>query len=292
MRLLVDRDIITALQQPQPIASGLPLPLNVLPTRTSQVQAASLNFTIGDIFIPGTNANELGGLNCPLSDYELRQGHTAVIRTRETIRLSAFRAGIGFPPAFQSLKGLLMTNPGHIDPGYNGPLHCNVINMAHQSFHLERGDPIMRILVFEMASGDSPTDPYYSRAHLTSDQIGPSPITAELLDRLSVDFVDVEKRSVEAAERQINKTQIRANWIPVLAAIAAGLLGFGATYFTSTLSVKDDVAKLREQFIEAKSGLQNTDAVVRLQDEVTALKEELTKYEATNHPTPQPNAKQ
>ncbi len=258
----------------------------------SQVQAASLTFTIGDIFIPGTKADDLGGCNNPRASYELAQGHTAVIRTRETIHLSARRAGIGFPPAFQSLKGLLMTNPGHIDPGYNGPLHCTVINMAHRSFHLERGDHIMRVLLFELPANYEPTAPYYARAGLGANEVGRSPITEELLDRLSIDFVDVERRSVSAAETQINKAQLRALWIPVAVAVVTGIIAAGGSYYTSTLAVKEDVIKLRDEFIQAKSGLENKDMIFKLENDITVIKDDLKQIRdssrATN--TPRQNA--
>jgi dCTP deaminase len=246
MRLLADRDINAALRQPNPIARGIPLPLDTGLTRSSQVQAASLNFAIGDIFIPGTGPDDLGGSNNPRTIYELKQGHTAVIRTRETIHLSPQQAAIGFPPASQSFKGLLMTNPGHIDAGYNGPLHCTVINMAHSSFHLERGDIIMRILIFELDAAVQA--PYYARHHLGPNAVGPSPIGAELLDRLSIDFVDVEKRAIDAAEKEINKAQVRGLLAPIGAALLAGALSFGATYFTTVLSLKDEFHKFREDY--------------------------------------------
>src|ERR1017187_8781427 len=183
MRLLVDSEINAALRQPQPIANGLPQPLDHGLGLKTQVQPASLTFAVGDIFLPGTKPDDLGGCNNPRSTYELKQGHTAVIRTREQIHLSPRQAAIGFPPSSQSLKGLLMTNPGHIDPGYSGHLHCTVINMAHSTFHLERGDPIMRVLIFQLDTNEpEPTAPYYNRAQLPRDGIGPTPITAELLD--------------------------------------------------------------------------------------------------------------
>jgi dCTP deaminase len=287
MRLLVDRDIIAALQEPHPIARNLSHPLDTSPTTTSQIQAASLNFTIGDIFIPDTKPGELGGTDNPRSDYELPQGHTAVIRTRETIHLSAFRAGIGFPPAHQSMKGLLMTNPGHVDPGYSGYLHCTVINMAHRSFHLERGDPIMRVLLFELSADCSPNYPYYRRAGRPPDVVGPSPINRGLLERLSVDFVDVKKRSEEAATRQITKAQLRALWMPVVVALIAA----ASAYIGATLSNKDDLAKLREQFIEAKAGLEGKDAVIKLQNDIDVLKYELKIVEGAGRSQAPPNEK-
>lgn len=249
MRLLVDSDINAALRQTDPIATGLSQPLDDGLTKGSQVQPASLTFTVGEIFIPGTKPGDLGGCNNSRSSFDLAQGHTAVIRTRETIHLNLRQAAIGFPPSFQSLKGLLMTNPGHVDPGYNGPLHCTVINMARQNFHLERGDHIMRLLIFELdANAAGAQAPYHIRANLRKRGVGPSPINEELLDRLSIDFVDVEKRAIDAAEKQMNKAQNRALLVPVGAAFLAGVLSFGATYLTSVLSLKDELYRFREDY--------------------------------------------
>src|SRR5262249_24020852 len=119
----------------------------------THVHSTSLDLTIGEIFIPGTSPDDLGGSNRAKREHNLGQGHTAVIRTREILRMGPHRAAIGFPPAHVSLKGLLMTNPGHIDPGYEGPLHCTVINMGQESYALNRGDRLIRVLIFEMDDG-------------------------------------------------------------------------------------------------------------------------------------------
>lgn len=280
MRLLVDRNITAALNEAYPIAEGLERPFDTNTTR-SQVQAASLTFTIGEIFIPRTQPNDLGGLKCPRKDYDLPQGHTAVIRTRETIHLTARQAGIGFPPAFQSLRGLLMTNPGHIDPGYNGPLHCTVINMAHSSFRLARGDHIMRILLFEVPADQSPNSPWHIRAGLSQYKIGESPITGDLLDRLSVDFVDVGKRAEQAAAQEISRAQIRAMWLPLGTAIATGVLAAFVAYVTSTASLNEKFNTLDKEFITVEGALQYKNDITKLQDEIAAMKQQLNKIQPT-----------
>ena len=288
MRLLVDRDIIAAMQGPYPIARNLPQPLDVAPTTTSQIQAASLNLTVGDIFIPSTELTDLGSVDHPLAEYELPQGHTAVVKTRESIHLNTFRAGIAFPPAHVSLKGLLITNPGHVDPGYSGHLHCTVINMAHRTFCLRRGDPIMRVLIFEFPADSSPDYPYYMRKGLAFDSIGQSPINRELLERLSVDFVDVEKRSVEAAKREVDKAQIRAMFVPIGTTLIAAAISAVAAYFAATLPIKDEVAKLRERFATAEKGLENKNTLDKLQNEIGLIREELKILEGAERQSKQP----
>jgi dCTP deaminase len=164
----------------------------------SKIQAASLDLTIGNIHVPGTEDDRPGGAFTPLTEYALSQGHTAVLRTRETLNLGPKLAGIAFPPATLSLKGLLMTNPGHIDPGYRGHLHLTVINMSRESFPLRRGDRICRVLLIPL--NEKAEAPYNDR----HPGVRPSPITSELLGRLSVDFVDVEARA-ENCERGSEK---------------------------------------------------------------------------------------
>src|SRR4051812_20621225 len=87
----------------------------------AQVQPSSIDLRIGQIYTPGSLVNESGGKNNPLADYLLPAGGTAIVPTIEHFDLPPSIAGFGFPPAHISMNGLLMTNPGHIDPGYKGP---------------------------------------------------------------------------------------------------------------------------------------------------------------------------
>jgi dUTPase len=283
MRLLVDAELNAALRDADPIARGLPQPLDNGLLRTSQVRPASLTLTIGDIFLPGTKPEDLGGCENPLSIYELKQGHTAVIRTRETIHLSARQAAIGFPPSNDSLNGMLMTNPGHIDPGYNGPLHCTVINMAHASLHLEKGARIMRVLIFESSEPEPESvAPYFARVGIGPRDIGQSPITEQLLCRLSTDFVDVERRSEEVAKKEVHKAQMWSLWVPLGVAVVAAVASFAGTYFTSVLAVRNDLAALRLDFERAKAGLDNKDRISKINAELDALKVQIRDVQQTS----------
>lgn len=59
-------------------------------------------------------------------------------------------AGIGFPPTSVSAKGVLMTNPGHVDPGFIGHLQFTLINMGKDRFTLAQADRIVTLLLFEL----------------------------------------------------------------------------------------------------------------------------------------------
>ena len=83
----------------------------------------------------------------------MRCGQTAVISTLETIDFPDNIAGIGFPPSHLSIRGLLITNPGHVDPGYKGKMTFTVINMAKDPIALipEKME-IVTLLLFELDS--------------------------------------------------------------------------------------------------------------------------------------------
>jgi dCTP deaminase len=230
--LLIDREIDRRLSAQPPIATEVAL--NDFTSAKSKVQAASLNLTIGEIYVPGTDPNKSGGANMPKNEFTLQQGSTAVIKTAETLHLGPRLSGIAFPPATLSLKGLLTTNPGHIDPGYSGPLHITVINMSRVPFSLRAGDRIMRVLFLELA-GD-PTAPFNVRNPGTQSVV----ITPALLDQLSVDFLDVEKRSGKIAKSAVKKAAFFSIAIPIVVAA----LSVAGTILAGNLLIKDELKKM------------------------------------------------
>jgi deoxycytidine triphosphate deaminase len=225
MGFLSDKEIVGAISAHPPLVDQVDA--KKYTSKDDAIQACSLDLTVGDIFDPGADADKPGGTNKPLKKLSLTQGATAVIRTRETLAMPNDVGGIAFPPSNVSIDGLLMTNPGHIDPGYDGKLHLTVINMGSKPYALRRGDRIVRVLLFRL--NQAPTKSYRQR------RPGPqqSAISEELLSHLSSDFIDVTKRADESAKRQIAGAQIRiAIWVPVLAAITGAAITFAANRFT------------------------------------------------------------
>lgn len=277
MRLLVDQDIHAALQDPGRTALAYILkgdPPQPSSLSATPVRSTSLDLTIGEIFIPGSQPETLGGSKNPKREHNLDQGHTAVIRTHERLRMGPSRAAIAFPPSHASLKGLLMTNPGHVDPGYEGPLHCTVINMGHESYPLHAGDRIMRVLFFEL---DSSNQVAPSAGGLPSGPV-PNQVTTELLARLSFDFVDVEKRAKSIAKEAISDATWRATWISALVPIAVAIVTFlGTIYFSPLQTIKDDIVKLRSDLSGVPTKLEEKEDYHSLDTKLATLKEQFAK---------------
>jgi dCTP deaminase len=203
-------------------------------TERSPVRGASLDLTIGAIFLPGVADGKLGGSNRGKRAHGLESGETAVVRTTESLRLPGNIAAIGFPPSTAvSLAGLLTTNPGHVDPGYSGPLHLTVINMGKEIFTLYREQRIMRLMLFRLTAAEPPL------------QAGSSPISEELLGKLSPDFLNVSDRVSTAIERAGWRLQTINALIPLATAIAGGVLAFFLNYWINVQQTKLDIASLQ-----------------------------------------------
>src|SRR6266478_9431305 len=117
-------------------------------TDKSAVQAGSLDLHIGGIYLPRTAAEESGGENHALTEYLLAPGQTVLVRTAETLKLPKHVAGLAFPPSSFAVKALLVTNAGHVDPEYSGPLRFTIINMGHQIQKLENGFRVGTLVLF------------------------------------------------------------------------------------------------------------------------------------------------
>lgn len=178
--------------------------------RDSLVQPCSLDLHIGGIFQPGIKAGKPGSAGNPKSELVLRTGQTAIIATKESIHLPGDYAGFGFPPSHVSARALLMTNPGHIDPGYSGTLQFTVINMGRGDYVLRRKDLIVTLLIFKLA-GQVDAD-YGAR----NPGAAASSITQANIDLLSPDFIDVRKRATSIARKTLGFATVVGTVLAVL----------------------------------------------------------------------------
>lgn len=220
MTLLRDEDLIARVQAEPQLVRGLRPPADWY-GRESPVQSASVDLTVGNIFLPGTEPDELGSVESPRTEWTLGTGETAVVTTQEELRIPANMAAIGFPPSRVSFRGLLMTNPGHIDPGYWGVLRFTVINMGRQPYTLKKGDIVVSVLFFELAR------------HVKADYVArrpgyvPTGPQREQIDRLSNDFVDVENRSRDIARAEAKEAGIKIAAIAAVVSLIVAGLTFG-----------------------------------------------------------------
>jgi len=175
-------------------------------TKESHIQQCSVDLHIGEIYIPETKNDVRGGRENPITDgYTLRRAQTALIRTKEKIKLPNNLAGLCFAPSWITLQGMLITNMGHVDPGYEGHLHFTVINMAKDEFILKHKDIICSFLLIELNEKTPPWGKEEFFPGQVNPQIKVPKLVRNSLPKLSKDFIDFESRSRSIANEEAVK---------------------------------------------------------------------------------------
>jgi dUTPase len=83
----------------------------------------------------------------------IQPGDIICILTHEELCLTNHIAASAFAMNHWSSQGLLVLNPGHIDPGYTGPLSVRLINIRSTPKNISFGEPIFTV-VFEKLPAD------------------------------------------------------------------------------------------------------------------------------------------
>ena len=198
MKILNDEELETNIRGKTPYVTGVPEPPGGdWYHKQSAIQPSSIDLHMGNIYVPGTKKEESGGEDNPKEKYILRAGQTAIITTLEELKLPSDISCIAFPPSRVSFQGLLMTNPGHVDPGFEGHMRFTVINMGREDIDLRRGDEIVTVLFFELSNSSKPSKINYKV------RLGPAPPKLPKqsdINKLSADFLDVDNRATSRAE--------------------------------------------------------------------------------------------
>ncbi|MHB1957472.1 MAG: dCTP deaminase [Acidobacteriaceae bacterium] len=247
MRLLVDKELI-ALIRDEGAVESVPTPRDWY-AADSPVQPASLDLHVGEIFIPGKRPSASGGRDNPEDEIVLRTGHTVVVTTLESLKLPSDVSGIGFPPSHVSELGLLMTNPGHIDPGYDGRLRFVVINVGKGDFPLRCGDPIVTLLLFR--SECTPVMDWRERNPISK----PTRPSQSRINRLCRDFVDLESRT----RKLIFHTALFASAISGILAIFLTLgTNLAIERMNRLQNMRDDISVLKAQLKTVEQRINQT----------------------------------
>jgi deoxycytidine triphosphate deaminase len=259
MRLLTDAELKAKIDNLQPpLIEGMST--KDWQSKDSPIQPCSVDLHIGRIQVPAEDQAQPGPKISKLGDeHVLLSGATAVLTTSEVLHMSSSIAAIGFPPSHVSIKGLLMTNPGHVDPGYVGPMHFTVINMGRSPYALRIGDAICTVLFFELDS--SPECDWRSRSNIPSGSVPPMDLRDEIVNRLASDFVDFRRIATEIADGAVTKAQWRAAIIASLISIGLVLISqFVPYYFGGIEELKKDYAVVSIQIESLKTDLTAVEA--------------------------------
>ncbi|WP_279213666.1 dCTP deaminase domain-containing protein [Delftia acidovorans] len=250
------------------------------------IRGCSIDLHIGPIYRPGIEDGKQGSASNPHRlPVSLEQGETAVIETVESFSLDYSHAGFVFPSSRVSILGLLMTNPGHVDPGYSGPLRVTVINMGKEPFSLQPGQSFLRAFIHKL---DAPA---------TTEPPKNASMSQELLNKLSPDFLNVKSRAEEAAKKYIDRAVLRTQWLqfvfPVLATIAAAGIGAAATYLSTSNRLEERTKTFEERIksLEASTTSERIKALelsYPLQERLISIESKLKEKSPTKQvPPPQ-----
>ena len=147
MGLLTDEQLVTRVRAG--LVTGLIPPADWF-TAESPVQPASADLHIGRIFLPGVAAGSPGSAERPLTSISLAPGASAVIATKEQVNLPADVAAMCAVSSQLALEGLLLTNPGYIDPGFQGFLHLTATNLSKDAHPLTAATQILKLAFFQL----------------------------------------------------------------------------------------------------------------------------------------------
>lgn len=243
--LLSDQDLVEALSfgeisverllEDQVTYENFKPSLEDLDNKRCAVQPASIDFTIGRIYAPEDDDSVVVPARAGL---DLLPGHTVIVETRERVTLTRSIGAFGFPPAGVSINSILMTNPGHVDPGYFGHLRFTLINMGRRPYILSQGERIASMLFFRM-----PRPALKDYAERRGGKIEP-PVINSVLQRLSPDFASYGARMESAAAKAVEEAKSdfenkiasaetkfagRQLWIPASLALLGTLVGYAIT---------------------------------------------------------------
>ncbi len=121
----------------------------------SSIQPSSYDLRVGTVFRDGQIINQK----------HHKADEQIVIQPGEILSLGHNggvtidgQIAIAFPMNKWSSEGLLVLNPGFVDPGFNGPLSVKIVNLRKTRISISRGQAIFTVGFFRL--GASTTHPY------------------------------------------------------------------------------------------------------------------------------------
>lgn len=208
-----------------------------------KVQPSSIDLTIKLIHIPEDDKTK----KC----HSIAPGETIILEINEIFSLSNDISGIVFPKNTLSKNGIIMTNPGHVDPGYNGILTLYLVNMSKETYKLRAQDAVARLLLFKTSS-------------ITSGYQGSSvtQVDEEQLSSMGKDFAGLNTRMTSALRK------VLAEWSVVLFVIIGimiSIIGFAVPIaFTMTTSHFDNTQELKQSIKNQEEKIENLNKQITL----------------------------
>lgn len=212
--------------------------------RNSPVQPCSLDLKVGKIYLPSARPGQDGSAENPIESHHIVPvGATVVVETAEVFHLPHTIGAFGFPPTSVSNIGILVTNLGHLDPGYHGTVRFTLVNMGRNPYPLRRGESIYTTLLFRVGP---PVADYEARNPPLSRENPLVGVKSEMLAGLPPDFLDLDRRARSAARKAVAGN---VKFVGTALVTAGALIALVANIVIN----RDRVAELRDQVADYKT---------------------------------------
>ena len=215
-----------------------------------RIQPASYDLVIGTIFRNGQIINAAHKrANDPI---EIAPGEVVTMLSLEELNLPNNICGTAYAMNAQSSEGLLVLNPGHVDPGYRGPLTIVALNLRKVPLALQLGDSIFTVVFNKLGQAANP--PYQTRI-----------LAREVVERRANKKV-VEKsigslaQLLSISEKDINGLIRRhwTSWVIMATSVVAAIASVTAAIFAIVAvvpSLKGDANANRQVEVERRTDI-------------------------------------
>ncbi len=194
--------ILTATEIRQEIESAKLVRFGVL----ENVQGCSYDLRIGTIFRDG---KIMKGQQAVGDQVLLEPGEIITVFTLEELELPDDVMATAFPINALSSQGLLVLNPGHIDPGYHGPLQVRAINIRQTPKSIDLGTDIFTV-IFERLP--KPTTPYEHNTDRRTAELRCNAIDVEQNPKSLARLVMLGKDKPLMTGEEVDR-RVRAYWM-------------------------------------------------------------------------------
>lgn len=109
------------------------------------IKSASYDLRLGTIYKNKKIYSE--NYNTNEGRIEIKPSEIITLLTYEAVNIPNNCCGTVFAINKMSSKGFLILNPGHIDPGFYGPISICAINLSNNSIFLELKQPIFSLII-------------------------------------------------------------------------------------------------------------------------------------------------
>lgn len=156
-------------------------------------QPSSYDLRIGTIFKDGEIFSNDFKTQLFTNNIDIKPSEIVQILTLEKVTIPNNYIGTVFAMNSHSSTGLLILNPGHIDPGYSGYLSICLINLSKDVRTLSLGDSIFTLIIQELKSELSKGQEYKNNNNSISRKEFEQIFLKTKSKRLSKSFFDLIK---------------------------------------------------------------------------------------------------